>query len=878
MRRGHRIKRAFANLLHMHRLEDSLDAELRSYVDELTDRNMANGALREEARRQALVEAGGIEQIKEEVRDRWLGQGVATTFQDVRYAWRSLRRSPGFTAVVVATLSLGMGANLTMFSLMRAVLWRPLPYPEPGRIVMIQVDARNIPNAGATVSEVRGLKERSRSLEQVSMIDPVDANLEYAGEMEHVAAASVSDDFLPLLGAHPALGRTLDTRIDEGKQQVLAIVISDDLWRRRFSAAPDVIGKGVRVNNLDVQIAGVLAPGFRLFLPPAVTALEQIDIWFPTGLGDTSPYRGNPIAARLRPAVTMDQVNAELQTLMPQFASEQPAAYAGGKVQFTARLLHDDVTREARPALFLLSAAVGFVLLIACVNVANLMFARGAARQRELEIRRALGAGRIRIVRQLLTESLLLAIVSAAVGLYCARLGLEAIGRLSGSHIPLQSRIGMDQSVALTALALSVVTTMLFGLLPSWRLASGQNRRVPMAGRGETAGLGARRLQRTLVAAEVALSIVPLACGGLMLRSFLNLLHAPIGFHPANLVTAKVPLDFRRYPAMEQRWAFLLDVIGRVRALPEVPSVSAASPLPLASDQETRRVGRTDQPDAPPILATQQIAVPGYLDVIGTPLLEGRDFTAEDVGAQRAVTIIDESLAKRLWPEGAIGKRLSVHRTGRRDDLEVVGVTAAVRVTQVRDENIPHFMLPYSAYPVEMSLVIKTRETAERLAPRIQAAVNAAHGGRAAFDIRPMSAYVSDSIGDTRFIMLVLAAFAAASVLLAAVGLYGTLTYLTAQRTREFGIRLALGSSVKAIVAIVVRESVLLAAAGAAIGLVGVVAVTGAIRELLYAVRPLDGVTLAAVVGLVAIVALGAASVPAWRATRIDPQTSLRSE
>jgi putative ABC transport system permease protein len=436
----------------------------------------------------------------------------------------------------------------------------------------------------------------------------------------------------------------------------------------------------------------------------------------------------------------------------------------------------------------------------------------------------------------------------------------------------------MDQSVALTALVLSVVTTMLFGLLPSWRLASGQNRRVPMAGRGETAGLGARRLQRTLVAAEVALSIVPLACGGLMLRSFLNLLHAPIGFHPANLVTAKVPLDFRRYPAMEQRWAFLLDVIGRVRALPEVPSVSAASPLPLASDQETRRVGRTDQPDAPPILATQQIAVPGYLDVIGTPLLEGRDFTAEDVGAQRAVTIIDESLAKRLWPEGAIGKRLSVHRTGRRDDLEVVGVTAAVRVTQVRDENIPHFMLPYSAYPVEMSLVIKTRETAERLAPRIQAAVNAAHGGRAAFDIRPMSAYVSDSIGDTRFIMLVLAAFAAASVLLAAVGLYGTLTYLTAQRTREFGIRLALGSSVKAIVAIVVRESVLLAAAGAAIGLVGVVAVTGAIRELLYAVRPLDGVTLAAVVGLVAIVALGAASVPAWRATRIDPQTSLRSE
>jgi len=317
-------------------------------------------------------------------------------------------------------------------------------------------------------------------------------------------------------------------------------------------------------------------------------------------------------------------------------------------------------------------------------------------------------------------------------------------------------------------------------------------------------------------------------------------------------------------------------VLDRVRALPEVQSASAASPLPLAADQQTRRVGRPDQPDAAPILATQQTALPGYLDVIGTPLREGRDFTAEYGG--RDETIIDEGLAKRLWPEGAIGKRLAVYRTGRRQDLEVVGVTASVRTTQVRDENIPHFMIPYHIYPVELSLVVKTSETVEKMAPRIKSAVDAAHGGRAAFNIRPMSDYVSDSVGDTQFILFVLAAFAGASVLLAAVGLYGTLAYLTAQRTREFGIRLALGSSVKSIVGIVIRESVLLAAAGAVVGLVGVAAVTRAIRELLYGVRPLDGVTLVAVVGLVGIVALGAAGVPAWRATRIDPQRSLRSE
>jgi predicted permease len=874
---SNKIRRYCRNLFRGREIEHTLDAELGSYLEELTARNIRNGVCREEARRHALAETGSIEQIKEDVRETWLGQGIGTALQDVRYALRSLLRAPGFTAVVIATLSLGIGASLTMFSLMRAVLWRPLPYPEPNRIVVLQVDARNTFNTGATMGEVRDLRERSRSMQQVSIISAVDANLEYAGETEHVAAASVSDDFLRLLGARPALGRVLESRIDEGKEQVLAILISDELWRRRFSADPGVIGRSVRVNNLEMRVAGVLCPGFRLFMPPSVHATEQIDVWFPYSIGVSGlPYRGLPVVARLRPGITLAQANAEFETLVPQFAKAYPEAYVGGKARITARLLHDELTREARPALFLLSAAVAFVLLIACVNVANLLFARGAVRQRELEIRRALGAERIRIVRQLLTESLVLASASAGIGLLGAHFGLDAFGRLSATHLPLQSRVGMDASVALSAVALSVLTSILFGLLPAWRLASGGAGQALRAGRAETAGAGARRLQRTLVVAEVALSIAPLACGGLMLRSFLNLLHAPLGFDPANVVTAKVPFSLRKYANLEQRWAFVRDVLGRVRAIPEVQSVSAASPLPLA-DQDLRRVGRADQPDAP-ILATQQVTTPGYLNAIGTPLRVGHDFTEEDIAAERNVTIIDERLAKRLWPEGAIGKHLSVYRTGRRDDIEIIGVTAAVRATQVRDDSIPHFMIPYSLYPVELSLVVKTREPAERMAPWIKSAVDAAQGGRAAFDIRPMSAYVSDSIGDTRFILVLLAAFAGASVLLAAVGLYGTLAYLTAQRTREFGIRLALGSSANAIVAIVVRESVWLAAAGAAVGLVGVAAVTGVIKGLLYGVRPLDSTTLTAVAGLVGFVALGAAIAPAWRAARTDPQTSLRSE
>jgi len=400
--------------------------------------------------------------------------------------------------------------------------------------------------------------------------------------------------------------------------------------------------------------------------------------------------------------VTLGQANAELQTLAAQFERDYPDLYFGSKawqaspfdlrsganVRFIARPLQEDMTREAKPALFLLSGAVGFVLLIACVNVANLMLARGSARQRELEIRRALGAERIRIIRQLLTESLVLAAVATAAGLFGARLGLAAIAQQNAWHIPLQSRIEMDASVALFALVLSALTSMLFGLLPAWRQASDKAGRALHAGRSETAGSGARRLQRVLVVAEVALSIVPVVCGGLMLRSFLNLLHSPLGFNPANVVTARVPIDFKRYPKLEQRWARLRDVLDRVGAIPGVQSVSAADPLPLAG-QETRRVGRPDKLDIPPILATQQFAFPGYLKVMGTPLRAGRDFTAEDVTAERAVAIIDEGLAKRLWPEGAIGKRLAVYRTSWLNNFEVIGVTSGVRVTRVRDGNVP---------------------------------------------------------------------------------------------------------------------------------------------------------------------------------------------
>jgi predicted permease len=857
MRLAAQIKRLFRNLLRRDQLESVLDEELNGYIDEMAARKVRAGMAPAEARRQARSEAGGLEQVKEEVREAWLGNAIETAIRDVRYACRTLRRAPGFTAVVLFTLALGIGGTVTMFSVMNAALWRPLPYPSPGRIVFVQVDAHGVADAGAAPGEVLDLQGRSALLEHVSIVGGADANLEYNGEAEHLAAASVSDDLLPLLGAGTALGRPLNSRTDI-PNMVRNILISDALWRRRFAADRGVLGREVRVNNLPMQIAGVLRPDFRPYLPASSDATEHVDIWFPSGIENTRQYRGFCAIARLKLGATVAQANAELASLAADFVREHPDTYRDGKLRITARSLQGELTRQARPALFLLAGAVGFVLLIACVNVANLMLARGAARQRELAIRRAMGAGTVRLVRQMLTENLLLALGAGGIGLLLASLSLAAIGEFGSTHLPMQSRIAIDGPVELFAVALTVGVTLLFGLLPAFRLASGRASDPLRAGRSETAAPSARLLQRGLVVAEVALSIVPLVCCGLMLRTFVNLVEAPLGFNPAGVLTAKLPLNLARYTD-DQRWPVYRDVLERLRTVPGVDAVSAASPLPFASWQVMRRVGRAEQPEIPGIVATQQTALQGYLPLVGTQLRQGRDFTTEDIAAKRPVVIVDDRLARRLWPEGALGKRLAIESGKTRQELEIVGITAPVRVTSVRDEAVPHYFVPLHVYAIRQ-------------------AVNAANTGRAAFDIRPMDAYVADSIGDTRFLLVVLAAFAASCVLLASVGLYGTLAYLISRRTREFGIRLALGSGIPAIVAMVVGEGALLTASGAAIGLAGAMAAARAIRQLLYNVAPFDGLTLAAVAALLALVSLAAAAVPAWRAARIDPNTSLRCD
>jgi len=797
--------------------------------------------------------------------------------RDLRDAVRSLKRTPGFTLVVALTLGLGIGASVTTFSVMQAVLWRPLPYPNADRLVFLNAAYKNRQTNGIAPLELRQLMERSRALEAMAVVSGVPANLNIDGELEHVFAVSANAAALPMLGADPpALGRLLRDNEDIGADGfVSAVVISDGLWRRHFGADPSVIGRFIQVNNIRVQVAGVLRPGLRLFLPAASNAAEDVDVWFPYGLGDRLDTRSPAVLARLASGVTLAQANAELEAFANAFVAER-AQYYGGALRLYATPVQDLLTGRVKPALLALGIAVAFVLLISCVNVTNLMLARAKSREREIAVRAALGARRGRIIAQLLTESALLAVAGGAVGLLIGSLGVGVLDWLRPTHLPRQSQIAIDGVVAAFTVGVSAIVCLVCGTIPALRITSREQMDPLRAGRTGTSAPGIRRLQRGLVIAEVALSIVPLVAGGLMVRSFWNLTNAPIGFDPSGLVSARIQMSFRAFPDLEKRWGLIQYAIDRVSELPGVEAVSASGGLPFAQ-RNTRRFAREDDPSSE-ILASQQSIAPGYLSITRTRLIDGRDVSADDIRQNRLVAIVDQRIASRLWPEGAVGKFLAIQIGSKPARLEVIGVSEPVRATRVNDAEIPHVFLSYNVQQSEPSLVIRTRQDASAIGPDIRRVVEALGTGRPVVDIRPMRDYVDLSIGDTRFMMLMLTAFASASLLLAGIGLYGTLAYLISQRTQEFGIRMALGATASSVMGLVAAEGAVLAGIGAVLGMGVAMAVAGGLRGLLYGVAPIDATTVAAVSALMAVVAIAAASVPAWRASRVDPTIALRAE
>ena len=871
-----RVASFLRTLFGQSRLDARLDDELKDYIDHQIAQRVARGESPHDARRRVLAEEGGIELVKEQTRDARTGAVVATLLQDARYGWRTLRRSPGYSIVACLTLALGIGASITMFTVMRSVLWRPLPYAAADTLVVLETTLGGITDSGLSGREAHEILARTRRFAALAIVNGVDAHVEIDGEVERVAAASVSEGFLHALGLMPALGRPFDSRdntlADNG--QVRSVIVSNALWRRRLGGDPNAIGRWITVNNNPRQVIGVLPEHARMFLPASTGVREDTHVWFPTTIDPKDDFRGNGVIGRLADGSDLEAAQRDLDALAATLAAEHPSRYQS-PVQFHARDMRDALTAGVSTGLRALGLAVAFVLLISCVNVANLTLARAAARAREIAVRRALGAGRGRLLRQLLTESLMLSALSGAVGVGIAHYAIRALDWLRPTHLPRQADVGMDAAVAIFAMAISLAAGALFGVLPAWRSAARDGVAL-RAGRADSPAPAARRLQRSLVIAEIALSIVPLVAAGLMLRSFSNLQQTALGFNPGRVVTAWMPVSFRKFESIESRWAVHQDVLQRVRAMPGVEGASAGSPMPFHSLQFTRFYGRFAD-GSPSARATMQSVLPGYLPITGTRIIAGRDFTDDDVRLKRPVAIIDARIARELWPAGAIGQRLAV--SGRPvADLEVIGVTEPVRVTEVRDDGLPHLFVPFHRFAIEMALVIKTSVPAAVLEPAIRKAAAEAGTGRAVFDVWPMQTYVDRSIASTRFMMLVLSGFAIAALVLAAVGLYGTLAYLASQRSREFGVRLALGASRAQILVMVTREGLTLTAAGIAAGLAGAVAAAQALRSLLYGVSPIDFVTLGGVGAIVCVIAIAACVRPAWSAGNTDPASALRAD
>ena len=802
---------------------------------------------------------------------------LASAVRDARHGCRVLWRSPGYALVVILTIALGIGINVAVFSVIHAVLWRSLPYPDAGRIVAIESVTPGLPSAYAASGAVFDPRHECDLVTNIAAVEGRDTSLAVDGAMERVAGARVTDDLLPLLGATPlALGRTLVEARDARDFVVLGVVISHELWQRRFQGDPRIIGRHLVVNNYDVQVVGVTRPDFRVYLPPADHVEERVDVWLPLGFTPSRLYRGAALVGRLAPGATVAHAQAECDARAAAFLARHPGAYPNKQLRLSIRPLGEVVTRDVKPALVVLGAAVGFVLLIACVNVANLMLARAKTRERELAVRRALGATRLRLVRQLLAENLVFTVLGGACGLLLAYAGVGMLEWLRPVHLPRQSDITIDGVVVVWTTGLTVGCSVLFGLVPALFFTGDALAQPLNSGRAGSTMMRSRALQRGLVVAEVALSIVPLLAAGLMLRTFTNLLQAPIGFDPSGVVTARISLNLNAFREIDRRSAFFREAIARVRELPGVDRVSVGGPLPFAPAQTTQRYWSADEVSPAPSIGMQETIMPGYHAVMGIPLRAGRDFTDDDIVQRRSVVIVDERLAARLWGGNAIGKHLSIGERTR--PLEVVGVAAPIRARQVRDEGTPMIYVPYHVYQIEQTLVVKTRAPLAAIGPAIKQTVESLGPGRPVFNIRAMDEILEASIDDTRFTMLVLSGFAAAALLLAGVGLYGTLAYLISQRTQEFGVRLALGASLASIMRLVASEGGVLTGVGVAIGLAGGLGVARALRGLLYGVTPLDGVTITGVVVLVSAVASVAVSRPAWRAARVDPVTALRGE
>ena len=806
---------------------------------------------------------------------------MSTLWQDLRYGMRVLLKQRGFTLVAALALALGIGANTAIFSVVNAVLLRPLPFPEPGRLLVVWTDhrARGGPEVEwASPEEFEDWRGQNSVFERMAGYTGWGPTLTGQGEPEQLSGAAVSADMFPLFGVEPALGRGFLPEEDRrGAERV--VVLGHGLWQRRFGADPGVIGRVITLGGEGHTVVGVMPAGFKSPLQPRAELWRTLRPALGPGCG-----RGCivlRVVARLRPGVPLERARAEMSTIARRLEAQYPDSQKGVGVALVP--LHDQLVRGVRPALLVLLVTVGLVLLISCANVASLTLAQATARAREVAVRLALGAGRGRVARQLLTESLLLALVGAAAGLLLAFWMVDLLKAFSPPGTPRLDEVRIDARVLGFTLVIGLVTGLVFGLVPALQTSKPHlNQALKEGGKGTSAGARSRRLRQTIVVAEVALALTLLVGAGLLLKSFVRLQRVDPGFNSRGILTATIGLPRTGYPERRQITAFYGQLIERLKALPGVQAAGAVSDLPLgggASDVSFVVQGRPLPPPGQRPAAWYNSVTTDYFRTMGVRLLRGREFGERDSEQAPRAVIISETMARRFFPdEDPIGKRLG---NGEDDNWrEIVGVVADVRHFGLDAEARPTMYFPDRQAPSRgMSLVVRAGGGDPlALAGAVRGAVLALDPNLAVAGLGTLDALVSDSIATPRFVLLLIGAFAGVALLLAAVGIYGVMAYAVGERTHEIGVRMALGAQPGDVLRLVVGQGMTLVVAGVGLGLVGAFALTRLMATLLFQVSATDPLIFASVPAVLAGVALLACYLPARRATRVDPLVALRYE
>ena len=859
-------------------------AEIEAHLELETDRLKEQGLSEEQARVAARRAFGNITQAQERFYEagRWLWWDHFV--QDLRFGLRMLRKNPGFAAVAVVVLALGAGANTAIFSVVNGVLLRPLPYKNPGRLV--QLWATNTKwNASRMIlspADFFDLAGENQVFEEASIYRPGEMNLAGGGEPERVWSARVSTNLLRLLGVRPSLGRDfLPGEDGPGKGQVA--ILSHGLWERRYGGDRAILGKAVTLNTNPYVIVGVMPPGFAF--PNATT-----DVWVPF-VPTTDEFRSHGIQeafaiARLKPAVRLEQAQAEMDAIAARLASAYPKTNEGRGFRLVP--LQEEIVGDVRPALLVLFGAVGLVLLIACANVANLSLARGAGRQKEIAIRESLGAGRPRVIRQLLTESLLVALIGGGLGLLIAPGGIVLLRTIGPADFPRLSEVGIDRWVLWFTFVVSVVSAILFGLVPAFQMSKpdlrGSLKEAALTSQVGFTIFGQHRTRSILVISQVALALVLLAGSGLMIRSFWRLVTVDPGFDPNNVLTMSVSLPSTKYSTTPARNAFFQDVLERIAALPGVTAAGAVNVSPISGGSVTNSFEIEGRPSARAEESPEaefEIISPGYFPAMGVKLLRGRYFSNHDRRGAPGVGIISQALARRYWPnEDPVGRRIHVDWGGGGLAAEIVGVVSDTRDIALAASPQPQLYLSYLQFDNYgyMTLAVRTSSDPSELARPIEAQVWAVDKDQPVADVMTLEGVLSKSVAEPRFRTLLLGIFAGLALCLALVGIYGVMSYTVTQRTHEIGIRMALGAERGNVLKLVVRQGLALTLIGLGAGLLVALALTRFLVSFLYDVRATDPATFAAVSLALAAAGLMASYIPARRATKVDPMVALRYE